>query len=57
MGFPILGDPQYGSAESQAFSAGLGLKSQMLCAKRLELEHPITGECLVLESKLDAELS
>ena len=57
MGFPILGDPQYGSAESQAFSAGLGLKSQMLCAKRLELEHPITGECLVLESKLDAEIS
>ena len=33
MGFPILGDPQYGTEESQLFSASLGLQHQMLCAK------------------------
>ncbi|MDO5152151.1 MAG: RluA family pseudouridine synthase [Eubacteriales bacterium] len=53
MGFPILGDPQYGSRESQAVSAQLGLTHQMLCAKRLEFTHPITGESLTLESVLD----
>ena len=56
MGWPILGDPQYGTAESQAFSAELGLSHQMLCAKRLELEHPITGEKMVLESHMDAKV-
>ena len=53
MGFPILGDPQYGSAESQAFSAVLGLAHQVLCAKRLEFFHPVTGEPLCLESGMD----
>ena len=53
MGHPILGDPQYGSAESAAFSETLGLPYQMLCAKKLELEHPITGEFLILESGMD----
>jgi len=55
-GFPILGDPQYGSPESCKLSAGIGLSSQILCAKRLELLHPLTGEMLVLESKMDAEI-
>ena len=53
MGFPILGDPQYGSPESQALSRELGLESQMLCAKGLELAHPITGERMALESGMD----
>ena len=52
-GHPILGDPQYGSEESQKFSQTLGLSHQMLCARRLELEHPITGEKLILESQMD----
>ena len=52
-GFPILGDPQYGSPESQRFSQELGLPHQMLCAKRLQLRHPITGENLTLESAMD----
>ncbi len=52
-GFPILGDPQYGSPESQRFSQELGLPHQMLCAKRLQLRHPITGEILTLESEMD----
>ena len=55
-GFPILGDPQYGSGESQHFSAFLGLRHQMLCAKALAFTHPMTGEILYLESHLDAEL-
>ena len=53
MGFPILGDPQYGSEESQAFSRSLGLPHQLLCAKKLTLTHPITGEELTISSRLD----
>lgn len=56
MGFPILGDPQYYSAASGAFSERMGLSSQLLCAKRLEFIHPITGKALRLESALDAQL-
>lgn len=57
MGFPILGDPQYGSEESQAFSETLGLTHQMLCAKRLEFAHPMTGEEITLESGMDVGLA
>lgn len=56
MGFPILGDPQYGSGESQEFSGRLGLGHQVLCARRLAFAHPVTGEMLLLESGMDAEL-
>ena len=55
-GFPILGDPQYGSEASGQLSAELGLPHQMLCAKQLEFTHPITGEKMVLESHMDAVL-
>ena len=55
-GFPILGDPQYGTEESQAVSMELGLTHQMLCAKRLEFRHPITGEKMILESNMDAQI-
>ncbi|MBO5836757.1 MAG: RluA family pseudouridine synthase [Oscillospiraceae bacterium] len=48
LGCPILGDPQYGNEQSRK-----GFSSQMLCAKRLEFTHPITGENLVLQSQLD----
>ena len=54
MGFPILGDPQYNSPESAVLSTQMGLEYQRLCAKQLELEHPITGERLMIVSKLDA---
>ena len=53
MGWPILGDPQYGTAESQGVSLGLGLEHQMLCAKRLEFVHPMTGVEMKLESNMD----
>lgn len=55
-GYPILGDPQYGSEESAAYSARHGLEHQLLCAKRLEFMHPITGEPMCLESKMDVLL-
>ena len=55
-GWPIVGDPQYGSGRSCTFSQALGVAHQMLCAKRLEFTHPVTGEELRLESGMDAEL-
>ena len=54
MGYPILGDPQYGSAESTAFSDSLGIQTQLLCAKSLEFTHPVTGEPVTITSNLDA---
>ena len=56
MGFPILGDPQYGSEESKALSARLGLTYQRLCAKSVEFTHPLTGENLMICSQLTAEI-
>ena len=50
MGFPILGDPQYFTEESKAFSDALGLTHQQLCASTLKLQHPITDEPLTLHS-------
>lgn len=41
LGFPILGDPQYGGGEG----------GQRLVARRLRLTHPVTGEPLVIESR------
>jgi len=55
MGFPILGDPQYGSQESQELSRAMGQNTQALCAKRLSFTHPVTGESMVLESNMDVE--
>ncbi len=51
MGFPILGDPQYGTEECLSYAA-----SQCLCAKQLRLSHPVTEEALVLTSRMDAAL-
>ena len=53
MGFPILGDPQYNSEESKAYSDTLALTSQLLCAYSLEFLHPITGEKLCITTKMD----
>ena len=53
MGYPILGDPQYGSEASQELSGQMGFTSQLLCAKRLSFPHPVTGSHMNLVSKLD----
>lgn len=55
MGYPILGDPQYGSEASQAYSKQLGLTHQLLCAYSLDFVHPITGEHMDLFTKLSCE--
>ncbi len=52
-GFPILGDPQYGSASSREYSQQLGLTHQMLCAKKLSFRHPVTGEEMTIASGMD----
>ena len=56
MGFPILGDPQYGSEASQTLSLSLGLTSQLLCARELVFFHPITGGQMRICSQMDAVL-
>lgn len=55
MGFPILGDPQYGTEESREFSRQHGCHSQLLCAKSLHFTHPMTGRELRIISHLDAQ--
>ena len=56
IGCPILGDPQYGSLQSMAYSQALGLRSQLLCAVSLEFVHPISGTPLSLRSHMDAAI-
>ena len=56
MGFPILGDPQYGTEESVALSEKLGLTGQLLCAKALEFHHPMTDQPLRVESRLEVNI-
>ena len=51
-GCPILGDPQYGTEESQEYSLRFGYTHQRLCAKKIELPHPLTGENLTIVSLL-----
>ena len=52
-GYPILGDPQYGTEASIIFSDSLGIKTQLLCAKGLEFRHPVTGKPMTIESQMD----
>ena len=49
MGYPIVGDPQYGGEQAMEY----GWSSQALCARELEFDHPVTGEHLVLTSGMD----
>jgi 23S rRNA pseudouridine1911/1915/1917 synthase len=51
IGHPVAGDPEYGRA-------GLfGLKRQFLHSTRLAFDHPLTGECVDVESPLPADLA
>ena len=49
MGFPIVGDPQYGKDD-------FGLSYQQLCAVSLGFTHPITGENMEILSKQKVSL-
>ncbi len=48
-GYPILGDPQYGTPACMEY----GWQTQALCAYSLEFDHPITGEKMKLVSRMD----
>lgn len=53
MGCPILGNPQYTTAEARDVSQRMGLVHQLLCAKSLAFVHPMTEERIFLESRMD----
>jgi 23S rRNA pseudouridine1911/1915/1917 synthase len=48
LGYPIAGDPQYGTEETVP-----GFDYQQLCAKRLKFVHPMTGQEMCLASEMD----
>ena len=50
MGYPVLGDPQYGTAQSKEFSEKYNLSHQLLWASCLEFTHPVTGDLMILSS-------
>ena len=52
VGCPILGDPQYGTAESQEYSRQFGYTHQRLCAREIEFTHPLTCEPITITSHL-----
>ena len=54
-GFPILGDPQYGTEESLRLSRELGYAHQRLCAKTVAFAHPLTGQLLTIQSHMEAK--
>lgn len=53
IGYPVCGDPVYGGTGS---GRRLGLDRQFLHAAKLVFSHPRTGEQVVCESKLPADL-
>ncbi|MBL8512323.1 MAG: RluA family pseudouridine synthase [Betaproteobacteria bacterium] len=59
LGFPIVGDDKYGdfslNKQVQANRNG-GLKRMFLHARSLRFQHPLTGEPLLIESPLPADL-
>ena len=52
MGWPMVGDPQYGGEKVMSF----GAKTQRLCAKSLRFSHPINGNEIYIQSQMDAVL-
>ena len=53
MGYPILGDPQYGNPQSDDMSREMNLQHQLLQAYSLEFKHPITEEKVLITSRLE----
>jgi 23S rRNA pseudouridine955/2504/2580 synthase len=57
LGFPIAGDDKYGDFELNRRLMKLGLKRMFLHAAKLVFDHPISGERLVIEAPLPADLA
>ncbi len=55
-GCPIAGDERYGDYQANRRLQKLGLKRMFLHAYSLELNHPLTGEKLVLQAALPNDL-
>jgi 23S rRNA pseudouridine1911/1915/1917 synthase len=57
-GFPLLGDPVYAprARVARIAEAAAALARQALHAERLELDHPITGQRLILVAEPPADL-
>ena len=55
-GCPIAGDERYGDYQANRRLQKLGLKRMFLHAYSLELDHPLTGEKLVLQAALPDDL-
>lgn len=51
IGHPVVGDPKYGSPKSR-----FSIDGQALHAKKLRLEHPVTGQEMVFEAPLPADM-
>ena len=56
VGCPILGDPQYGTAESLELSVSFALPHQQLCAVELTFPHPMTGEPITIRSHMQVHM-
>lgn len=54
---PIAGDERYGDYQANKRLHKLGLKRMFLHASELHLNHPLTGEALVLKAALPQELT
>lgn len=54
---PIAGDERYGDYQANKRLQKLGLKRMFLHAAELHLDHPLTGEKLVLKAELPQELA
>lgn len=50
LGFPLLGDRLYGSEDSIALSARLGIDAHALRCTSLSFRHPLTGETVMLSA-------
>ena len=56
-GCPIAGDERYGDYQANRRLQKLGLKRMFLHASELHLNHPLTGEPLVLRAELPPDLA
>ena len=63
IGFPIVGDPEYGGrrrlpagASSELVAALEGFRRQALHAARLKLEHPVSGKEMAWEAPLPGDM-
>ena len=57
LGFPILGDDKYGDFTLNRLLVKQGLKRMFLHARRVAIAHPLTGQPMVFEAPLPAELT